>query len=81
MCTLKEEDWRHRNGLNFMYVRKRITKDRLEERICELYRRYFRRHQIRLKHTSIIWKSLDGSKRIWMDLPTFLHFRKSHEKP
>jgi len=40
-----------------MFVPKRLAKGRLEERICDLYRRYFERHQVPLKYTSMIWKS------------------------
>jgi hypothetical protein len=38
-----------------MFVPKRLAMDRLEERICDLYRRYFRRHQAPLIYTSMIW--------------------------
>jgi anaerobic magnesium-protoporphyrin IX monomethyl ester cyclase len=75
-----EEDWKQMNALNFMFVPKGFTRERLEERYREFYRRYFTRPQILLKYTSMIWKSPDSWKRFWMDLPQFLKYRKGFEK-
>jgi len=63
-----------------MFIPKGFTRDRLEERYREFYRRYFTRPQILLKYTLMIWKSPDSWKRFWMDLPTFLRFKKSYDK-
>jgi len=75
-----DEDWCQMNALNFMFIPKGFTRDRLEDRYREFYRRYFTRPQILLKYTLMIWKSPDSWKRFWMDLPTFLRFKKSYEK-
>lgn len=75
-----EEDWMQMNALNFMFVPRGFTRDRLEERYRDFYRRYFTRPQILLKYAAMIWKSPDSWKRFWLDLPRFLKFRKSYEK-
>jgi radical SAM superfamily enzyme YgiQ (UPF0313 family) len=75
-----EEDWTQMNALNFMFIPTGFTKDRLEERYREFYRRYFTRPQILFKYASMIWKSPDSWKRFWFDLPKFLRFRKNYEK-
>jgi anaerobic magnesium-protoporphyrin IX monomethyl ester cyclase len=75
-----EEDWMQMNALNFMFVPKGFTKDRLEERYRDFYRRYFTRPQILLKYAAMIWKSPDSWKRFWFDLPRFLRFRKGFVK-
>ncbi len=75
-----DERWEQMNALNFIFIPKGFTKQRLEERYREFYRRYFTRPKILLKYTSMIWKSPDSWKRFWMDLPAFLRFRKAYEK-
>jgi len=75
-----DEDWTQMNALNFMFIPRGFTRERLEERYREFYRRYFTRPQILLKYTAMIWKSPDSWKRFWMDLPRFLRFRKNYEK-
>jgi anaerobic magnesium-protoporphyrin IX monomethyl ester cyclase len=75
-----EENWELMNALNFIFVPKGFTKDRLEERHVEFYRRYFTRPQILLNYVSMIWKSPDSWRRFWMDLPTFLRFTRRKKK-
>lgn len=75
-----EENWELMNALNFIFVPKGFTKDRLEQRHREFYRRYFSRPKVLLGYARMIWKSPDSWKRFWMDLPTFLRLRKTHEK-
>lgn len=75
-----EENWELMNALNFIFVPKGFTKDRLEERHVEFYRRYFTRPQILLKYVAMIWKSPDSWRRFWMDLPTFLRFTRRKKR-
>lgn len=75
-----EEDWGQMNALNFSFVPKGFTKDRLEERYREFNRRYYSRPKILLNYASMIWKSPDSWKRFWRDLPLFLRFKKAYEK-
>jgi len=74
-----EENWELMNALNFIFVPKGFTRDRLEERYREFYRRYFTRPGVLLNYATMIWKSPDSWRRFWTDLPTFLRFRKTYE--
>jgi radical SAM superfamily enzyme YgiQ (UPF0313 family) len=75
-----EENWEQMNALNFIFVPKGFSKDRLEERYREFYRRYFSRPRILLNYVTMIWKSPDSWRRFLKDLPTFLRFRKGYRK-
>ncbi len=75
-----EENWELMNALNFIFVPKGFTRERLEERHREFYRRYFSRPKVLLGYAGMIWKSPDSWKRFWMDIPTFLRLRKAHNK-
>jgi radical SAM superfamily enzyme YgiQ (UPF0313 family) len=75
-----EENWELMNALNFIFVPKGFTKDQLEERYREFYRRYFTRPGILIKYVSMSWKSPHSWKRFVKDLPTFLRFRKGYTK-
>jgi anaerobic magnesium-protoporphyrin IX monomethyl ester cyclase len=75
-----EENWELMNALNFMFVPRGLTRERLEERHVEFYKRYFMRPQVLLNYVTMIWKSPDSWRRFWMDLPSFLRFRKGYEE-
>ena len=75
-----EENWEQMNALNFIFVPKGFTKDRLEQRHREFYRRYFSQPRILLNYITMIWKSPDSWRRFWKDLPTFLRFTIGYKK-
>jgi len=75
-----EENWELMNALNFIFVPKGFTKERMEECYREFYRCYFTRPAILLKYVTMIWKSPHSWKRFVKDLPTFLRFRKGYIK-
>lgn len=82
-CDIKEqgyfeEEWDLMNALNFVFVPKGFTKDRLEERYREFYRRYFSRPKVLLKYVTMFWKSPHSWWRFLKDLPAFLQFRNSY---
>jgi len=75
-----EEDWEQMNALNFMFVPKGFTRNRLEALHQEFYRRYFTRPATLLNYIKMIWKSPDSWKRFWLNLPTFVRFARGTEK-
>lgn len=72
------EDWKLMNALNFVFVPRGFTRERLEERYREFYRRYFTRPKVLLKYATMIWRSPDSWLRFWLNLPSFLRFRKGY---
>jgi radical SAM superfamily enzyme YgiQ (UPF0313 family) len=75
-----DENWGLMNAANFTFVPTGFTKETLEERHLEFYRRYFSRPKVLLNYATMIWKSPDSWRRFWKDLPTFLRFTKKAEK-
>jgi radical SAM superfamily enzyme YgiQ (UPF0313 family) len=74
------EDWGLMNAANFTFVPAGFTKEILEERHLEFYRRYFSRPKVLLNYATMIWKSPDSWRRFVKDLPTFLRFTKKADK-
>ena len=69
-----EECWGLMNAANFTFLPTGFTKEQLEERHLDFYRRYFSRPKVLLNYATMIWKSPDSWRRFWKDLPTFLRF-------
>ncbi len=75
-----DEDWSLMNALNFVFVAHGFTKERLEARHREFYRRYYQRHKVMWNYVTMLWKSPDSWRRFLKDLSVFLSFRKQYEK-
>ena len=75
-----EENWELMNALNFVFVPKAFTKERLEDRYREFYRRYFTRPKVLLSYVSMLWKSPHSWYRFLKNLKTFLSFRRGYRK-
>jgi len=71
-----DENWEQMNALNFIFVPTGFTKEQLEERHREFYRRYFSRLPMLLNYIKMIWQSPDSWRRFWFDLPTFIRLTK-----
>jgi anaerobic magnesium-protoporphyrin IX monomethyl ester cyclase len=71
-----EENWEEMNALNFMFVPKGFTRDRLDNLHQEFYRRYFTRPRMLLTYLRLAWESPYSWKRFWLNLPTFLRFTR-----
>lgn len=75
-----DDNWSLMNAANFTFVPNGFTKEQLDEKHLEFYRRYFSRPGILIKYVSMAWKSPDSWRRFLKDLPTFLRFTKRTKK-
>lgn len=75
-----EEKWELMNCLNFVFVPKALTKQRLEERYKEFYRKYFQRKSIMLGYIKMIWGSPNSWMRFLYNLKDFLSFSRSYKE-
>lgn len=75
-----EENWELMNALNFVFVPKAFTRDQLEARYREFYRRYFTRPGILLNYVTMIWKSPHSWWRFIKNLFVFLRFTRAYGK-
>ena len=67
------------NCLNFVFVPKAMTFERLEERYHEFYRRHFKRASVLLSYVAMLWKSPNSWIRFLRNLKDFLHVKNSFE--
>ncbi|MDP2862783.1 MAG: radical SAM protein [Desulfobacterales bacterium] len=74
------EDWELMDCMNFLFIPEGMTKERLEELFKLFYRKHFRRSEILLGYTSMIWRSPDSWKRVLQNLPSLFKFVKSDKR-
>ncbi len=72
------EDWELMNCLNFVFVPRAFTRERLEARYREFYRRFFKRSRVLLGYGAMLWKSPDSWVRFIKNLKDFLRIRKEY---
>jgi anaerobic magnesium-protoporphyrin IX monomethyl ester cyclase len=75
-----QENWRLMNALNFVFIPNGFTKERLNQRYHEFYRRYFHRQKVFLNYISMIWKSPHSWYRFIKNFFNFISFAKSYKK-
>lgn len=75
-----QEDWELMNCLNFVFIPAGLTRERLEARYHEFYRRYFQRLRVLLGYVAMLWHSPESWMRFLGNLRDFMALRKSFEK-
>jgi len=71
------ENWELMDCMNFLFIPKGMTKERLEELFKLFYRKHFTRPEILFGYASMIWRSPDSWKRVMQNLPDFLKFARN----
>lgn len=72
-----EENWELMNCLNFVFVPNGLTRERLDERYREFYRRYFKRISVLSGYAAMLWHSPDSWIRFLRNLKDFLQVRRA----
>jgi anaerobic magnesium-protoporphyrin IX monomethyl ester cyclase len=75
-----DERWELMNCLNFVFVPKGFTAQRLEERFHEFYRRYFQRWRVLLGYVAMLRESPESWVRFLRNLSDFLSLRRAYRK-
>lgn len=73
-----DENWPLMNCLNFVYEPEGLTRERLEQRFREFYRRYYERPGVLLGYVGMLWKSPDSWRRFVADFGAFINFTKGY---
>jgi radical SAM superfamily enzyme YgiQ (UPF0313 family) len=68
------EDWPAMNCMNFVFVPKGLTRERLEELYNEFISRFYRRSRIHWGYTKMLWKSPHSIAVFLRNLPEILRF-------
>jgi radical SAM superfamily enzyme YgiQ (UPF0313 family) len=71
-----DEDWEKMDCMNFQFVTRGMTRERLEELFREFYERHFRRPKVLLGYLAMLWKSPDSWRRFLGSLGSFLRFTR-----
>jgi radical SAM superfamily enzyme YgiQ (UPF0313 family) len=71
-----DEDWERMDCMNFLFVTKGMTRERLEELFQEFYRNHFKRTKVLLGYLAMIWKSPDSWLRFIGNFAKFVKFTR-----
>lgn len=71
-----EEDWEKMDCMNFLFVTKGMTRERLEILFQEFYRNHFKRNKVIWGYVTMLWRSPDSWLRFLGNLTSFLKFTR-----
>ena len=74
------ENWELMNSLNFVFIPKDFTRQRLDERYKEFCRSYYKQSKIFFNYIKMFWKSPNSWFRFIKSLPDFIRFTKDYKK-
>ena len=74
------EDWEKMDCMQFLFIPKGITKERLEELFIDFYKHHFMRPKVLLGYVAMLWKSPDSWLRFLKNLTSFLAFAKTNKR-
>ena len=75
-----EEDWQKMDCMDFLFVPKGMTKERLDELFINFYRTHYMRPKVILGYATMIWKSPDSWLRFVANLGSFIRFAISNQR-
>ena len=72
-----DEDWEKMDCMNFLFVTKGMTRERLESLFQEFYRNHFKRPKVLWGYVTMLWRSPDSWLRFLGNLSNFLKFTRT----
>lgn len=75
-----DEDWERMDCMNFLFVTKGMTRERLEELFQEFYRNHFKRPKVLWGYLAMLWRSPDSWQRFIANMGSFLKFTRRTER-
>jgi anaerobic magnesium-protoporphyrin IX monomethyl ester cyclase len=75
-----EEDYLKMDCMNFVFVTKDMTRERLDALFLEFYRSHFKRPRVLLGYLTMLWKSPHSWWRFLRNLTNFLRFARSNKR-
>jgi len=74
------EDWAAMDCMQFVFIPRGMTRERLDELFIDYYRRHYSRLKILWGYVTMLWKSPDSWLRFIKDLGHFLSFARSNQR-
>jgi anaerobic magnesium-protoporphyrin IX monomethyl ester cyclase len=71
-----EEDWEKMDCMNFLFVTKGMTRERLELLFQEFYREHFKRYKVLWGYVTMLWRSPDSWLRFIGNFANFMKFTR-----
>lgn len=71
-----EEDWEKMDCMNFLFVTKGMTRERLEVLFQEFYRTHFQRPKVLWGYVTMLWRSPDSWLRFLGNIASFIKFTR-----
>ncbi|WP_419175767.1 B12-binding domain-containing radical SAM protein [Desulfosediminicola sp.] len=75
-----DEDWREMDCMQFRFVPKGMTAERLDELFIDFYRSHFQRARVIWGYVTMLWKSPDSWLRFLGNLMSFLRFARTNKR-
>jgi len=75
-----DEDWEKMDCMNFQFVPRGMTQERLEELFILFYKTHFKRPRVIAGYLAMLWKSPDSWRRFLSNLGAFLSFTRSNKR-
>ena len=72
-----DEDWEKMDCMNFLFITKGMTRERLESLFQEFYRNHFKRPKVLWGYVAMLWRSPDSWLRFLGNLSNFLKFTRT----
>jgi anaerobic magnesium-protoporphyrin IX monomethyl ester cyclase len=70
------EDWEKMDCMNFLFITKGMTLERLESLFQEFYRNHFKRHKVLWGYVTMLWRSPDSWLRFLGNFSNFMKFTR-----
>ncbi|MBU8911980.1 MAG: B12-binding domain-containing radical SAM protein [Desulfobacterales bacterium] len=74
------EDWEKMDCMQFLFVPKGLTKERMEVLFIDFYKSHFKRAKVLIGYVSMIWQSPDSWIRFIKDITGFLKFAFTNKR-
>ena len=74
------ENWQKMDCMQFLFIPKDLTKERMEVLFIDFYKSHFKRAKVLMGYVSMIWKSPDSWMRFIKDIVGFLKFAFTNKR-
>lgn len=75
-----DEDWERMDCMNFLFVTKGMTKERLEVLFQEFYKNHFKRPKVLWGYVTMMWRSPDSWLRFLGNFANFIKFTRASSR-
>ena len=74
------EDWKKMDCMQFLFIPKGLTKERMEVLFIDFYKSHFKRIKVVMGYVAMIWQSPDSWMRFIKDITGFLKFAFTNKR-